>query len=87
MLVSAATGEGIEALTERIEHEFERRLADVHLLVPYEEGARLAELHELAGDLEREDTAEGVRVHVRLPPAVAARFAAFARDADPAGSR
>jgi GTP-binding protein HflX len=78
---------GIEALIERIEHEFERRLTDLHLLLPYEEGARLAELHELAGDLEREDTAAGVRVHVRLPAAVAARFAAFAPHADPAGSR
>ncbi|HET9102036.1 MAG TPA: GTPase HflX [Solirubrobacteraceae bacterium] len=87
VLVSAVSGEGIETLTERIEHEFERRLTDLHLLVPYEEGARLAELHELAGDLEREDTADGVRVHVRLPAGVAARFAEFTLDADPAGSR
>ena len=35
--------------------------------MPYDEGGRLAELHELAGDLEREDTPDGVRVLVRLP--------------------
>ena len=77
-LVSAQSGEGIPALIERLEHEFERRLSDVELLVPYVEGGRLAELHELAGDLEREDTPEGVLVHARLPAGVAARYASFA---------
>ena len=66
MLVSAHTGEGIPALIERLSTEFERHLAEVELLVPYVEGGRLAELHELAGDLEREDTPDGVRVLVRL---------------------
>ena len=77
VLVSAVSGEGIPALVERIETEFQRRLSEVELLVPYREGGRLAELHELAGDLEREDTPEGVRVHARLPAGVAARFAPF----------
>ncbi len=77
VLVSAPTGEGIEALVARIESEFHRRLSEVQLLVPYREGGRLAELHALAGDLEREDTPEGVRVSVRLPAGVAARFASF----------
>jgi GTP-binding protein HflX len=77
VLVSATTGEGIPELIERIETEFERRLSEVELLVPYDEGGRLAELHELAGDLEREDTPEGVRVVVRLPAAVAARYEPF----------
>jgi GTP-binding protein HflX len=77
VLVSAASGEGIEKLIERIESEFERRLTEVELLVPYRDGGRLAELHELAGDLEREDTPEGVRVSVRLPANIAARFAPF----------
>ena len=77
VLVSAASGEGIDKLIERIESEFERRLTEVELLVPYRDGGRLAELHELAGDLEREDTPEGVRVSVRLPANIAARFAPF----------
>jgi GTPase len=77
-LVSAVTGEGVPGLIETIEAEFERRLSEVELLVPYEEGGRLAELHELAGDLEREDTPDGVRVLVRLPAGVAARYAPFA---------
>jgi len=78
VLVSARTGEGIEALVARIESEFRRRLSAVELLVPYQEGGRLAELHELAGDLEREDTPDGVRISARLPAGVAARFAPFA---------
>jgi GTPase len=78
VLVSAVSGEGIEALTERIEDEFASTLREVELLIPYDEGGRLAELHELAGDLERDDTPEGVRVVARLPAAVAARYQPFA---------
>jgi GTP-binding protein HflX len=78
VLLSASSGEGINELIARIEVEFERRLSEVELLLPYDEGGRLAELHELAGDLEREDTPEGVRVSVRLPPGVAARYEPFA---------
>jgi GTP-binding protein HflX len=79
VLVSAATGAGIEELRERIEEEFLRSLRSVDLLLPYADGARLAELHDIAGELlEREDTAEGVRVCVRLPAAVAARFERYA---------
>jgi GTPase len=83
VLVSALTGEGLEELGERIEAEFARSLRDVELLVPYREGGRLAELHELAGDLEREDTPEGVRVSARLPATVAARFERYAVNGRP----
>ena len=72
------TGEGIPALIERIEEEFARTLVDAELLIPYGEGSRLAELHEFAGDLEREDTPDGVKVLVRLPPSLAARYSGFA---------
>jgi GTP-binding protein HflX len=78
LLVSAATGVGLEALRARIEAMFVSSLEPVELLLPYAEGGRLAELHELAGELEREDTPDGVRVRALLPPASAARFARFA---------
>jgi len=78
VLISAVTGEGVEALEQRIEVEFARTLEDVELLIPYDAGARLAELHVLAGDLEREDTPDGVRVLARLPAPVAARYQGFA---------
>jgi GTPase len=80
VLVSALTGEGLAELIERIEDEFARTLRAVELLIPYDEGGRLAELHEIAGDLEREDTPDGVRVLVRLPAGVAARYQPFALD-------
>jgi GTP-binding protein HflX len=78
VLVSAFSGEGVVALTERIEEEFARTLEELELLIPYGEGAVLAELHELAGDLEREETPDGVRVVVRLPASVASRYSRFA---------
>ena len=78
VLVSAQSGEGIDELIERIEDEFARRLTDVELLIPYEEGNRLAELHEISGDLEREETPDGVLVRARLPAPVAARYERFA---------
>jgi len=84
VLVSALTGEGVEELGERIEAEFARSLRDVELLLPYRDGDRLAELHEMAGDLVREDTPEGVRVKVRLPATVAARFERYAVNGRPA---
>jgi GTP-binding protein HflX len=85
VLVSALTGEGIDELVERIEEEFARTLQPVELLIPYEDGARLAELHEIAGDLEREEMPDGVRVAARLPATVAARYASFAVTAPRAG--
>ena len=77
-LVSAVTGEGMDELGAAIAESFERQLRDVELLVPFSEGQTLSELHDMAGDLEREDTAEGVRVSVRLPAVVAERFDRYA---------
>lgn len=78
VIVSAIDGAGLDRLRERIEDDFVRRMQPIELLLPYTEGARLAELHELAGDLEREDTPEGVHVRARVPAHVAERFARFA---------
>lgn len=77
VLVSAATGEGIEQLEERIEHAVLSRLTSVELLIPFSAGAQIAELHEIAGDLEREDTPDGVRITARLPARAAERYARF----------
>ncbi len=74
VLVSALDGEGIEELRGRIEGAFEETLAEVELLVPYSEGARLHELHEVAGDLERTEREDGVLVHAKVPVAEMHRF-------------
>jgi GTP-binding protein HflX len=75
--VSAATGEGIEELRDAIEARFLATLQPMDLLVPYEEGGSLSELHDLAGEMQREDTASGVRVRARVPVGVAPRFERF----------
>ncbi len=53
------------------------RCARVELLVPYADGGSLAELHELAGEVTREDTAEGVRVRALVPERLAAALRAL----------
>jgi GTP-binding protein HflX len=75
--VSAETGEGLDALHEAIETQFLRSLRPMELLVPYGEGGRLSELHDVAGEMEREDTSEGVHVRARVPVGVAPRFERF----------
>ena len=74
VLVSALAGEGLEELRERIEAAFVETLTEVELLVPYAQGARLHELHEVAGTLERTDREDGVLVHARVPVAEMHRF-------------
>ncbi len=78
VLVSGVTGEGLEELGERIEQELAHTLRRVELLVPYADGGSLAELHELAGEVTREDTPEGVRVRALVPARLAQRFERFA---------
>jgi GTP-binding protein HflX len=78
VLVSGVTGEGLPDLSERLEHELAHTLRPLDLLVPYADGGSLAELHQLAGEVSREDTAEGVRVHALVPARLAERFARFA---------
>jgi GTP-binding protein HflX len=74
ILISALNGEGIEELRDGIEKAFEEGLREVELLVPYSEGSRLHELHELAGELERTDRDDGVLVRARVPAAELHRF-------------
>jgi GTP-binding protein HflX len=80
--VSAASGEGLEGLSDAIEAHFLSSLRPMELLVPYGEGGRLSELHDLAGEMSREDTAEGVRVRARVPAGVASRFERFEVNGD-----
>ena len=58
-------------------------LRPVELLVPYADGGSLAELHELAGEVAREDTPEGVRVRALVP----ARLRGALRAASPSPPR
>jgi len=78
ILVSGTSGEGLAELGERIVRELRHTLRPLELLVPYSQGGSLAELHDLAGDLHRQDTPEGVRVRALVPARLAERYARFA---------
>jgi GTP-binding protein HflX len=76
--VSALTGEGLEELRAGLAQRFASRFEDVRLLVPYEDGGKLAELYALGAPIaERQDTAEGVLVRARLPRAELQRWAPY----------
>jgi GTPase len=76
--VSALTGEGLDALRERIASRFSDRFEAVRLFLPYDEGRKLAELYALGAPIEeREDQADGVFVRARLPRRELRRFAPY----------
>jgi GTP-binding protein HflX len=78
VLVSALTGEGLDELRARIAERFAERFESVTLLIPYEEGGRLAELYALGAPIEeRVDRSEGVLVRARLPRRELRRYARY----------
>lgn len=79
--VSAATGEGLAELRERIAERFADRFEQVRLLIPYEDGGKLNELYALGAPIdERSDLGEGVLVRARLPRRELRRFAPYLVD-------
>ena len=75
--VSAETGDGLDDLRAAVEARFLRTLSEMELLVPYEEARSLSDLHDVAGEVEREDTPEGARVRARVPAGLVGRFERF----------
>jgi GTP-binding protein HflX len=76
--ISAATGVGVAALQARIAERFADRFEEVRLLLPYDEGGKLAELYALGAPIEeRVDSEEGVLVRARLPQREVRRFAPY----------
>ena len=76
--VSAATGEGLDGLRARLAARFGDRFESVQLLLPYDEGARLAELYALGAPIEeRTDTPDGVFVRAHLPRRELPRYAPY----------
>jgi GTP-binding protein HflX len=76
--VSAQTGEGIEELQAAIADHFSERFELVRLLLPYEDGAKLAELYALGAPIEeRIDGPDGVVIRAHLPRRDLRRFARY----------
>jgi GTP-binding protein HflX len=88
LLVSALTGEGLDELRGRLADRFSDRFEPVRLLLPYDEGAKLAELYALGAPIEeRLDRPEGVIVRARLPRREVRRFAKYLlADSEPASA-
>jgi GTPase len=76
--VSAQTGEGLDDLRASLAAFFAHRFEPVELLLPYEEGSRLAELYALGAPiLERVDREDGVYVRAHLPQRELRRFGPY----------
>jgi len=76
--VSAATGEGLGELREVVSERFGERFEAVRMLLPYDEGARLAELYALGAPIqERVDQPDGVFVRAHVPRRELPRFAPY----------
>ena len=76
--VSARTGEGLDELRADLAAFFADRFEPVELLLPYDEGAKLAELYALGAPiLERVDREDGVYVRAHLPQRDLRRFGPY----------
>jgi GTP-binding protein HflX len=76
--VSAETGEALDELRERLAARFGERFESVRMLLPYEQGSRLAELYALGAPIqERVDQPDGVFVRAHLPRRELPRFAPY----------
>jgi GTP-binding protein HflX len=77
VVVSARTGEGMEALRTIIARELPRPEVLVDVLLPYDRGDLVSRMHD-EGDLLREEhVAEGTRVRARVSPALAAELGPY----------
>jgi GTP-binding protein HflX len=76
--VSARTGEGLDALRQRLALRFSERFEPVRLLLPYKEGQLVAALYALGAPIdERVDGPDGVFVRAHLPRRELTRFAPY----------
>ncbi|GAA4625933.1 GTPase HflX [Actinoallomurus vinaceus] len=78
VVVSARTGQGLDALLEAIEEQLPRGDHEVHALVPYERGDLVARVHDLGEVLSQEHTADGTAIHARVPARVAGELEPYA---------
>lgn len=79
VFVSAATGEGIEELVERIAETLPKPPLEVLALIPFSEGQLISELHERNEVLDTFYEAEGTLVHALVSEETAAKIAPYVR--------
>ncbi len=76
VLISAATGDGIEALTTRLDEFTRSRLTAIDVVIPYSQGGLISAIYEVGREVVQEAGDKGTRVRALVPPAHAARVSA-----------
>lgn len=85
VFVSARTGDGIDALRQRMAELSIPADTAVHVLIPYHRGDLVARVHADGRVQEAEHQPEGTRIKARVPEALAASLRAFS--ATPSGAQ
>ena len=75
--ISAATGENLDELQQRIEGFFQESQVSLTLLVPFSDGGIITQLHVLNAVRETEYVAEGTKLIVSLPLSEKDRFISY----------
>jgi GTPase len=75
-MLSAVTGKGLQQLLSAVEDRLSQQWVEKELVFPYNDGARLAQLHEYMDVLSQEMTEKGIRVRVRTHPTTLAQWLA-----------
>ncbi|TMR01802.1 GTPase HflX [Actinomadura soli] len=77
VVVSARTGFGIEELRAAIEADLPGLESELHVVVPYERGDLVAQVHERGEVLKQEHLAEGTMLHARMPADLAGELSRY----------
>ena len=75
--ISAATGENLDELQQRIEGFFQESQVSLTLLVPFSDGGIITQLHALNAVRETDYVAEGTKLIVSLPLSEKDRFISY----------
>jgi GTP-binding protein HflX len=86
VVISAATGQGLDDLLDAIAGHLRRTSQEVELSIPYSRGEVLAALHREGEVLSMTEGEGSMTVHVRLPSAAMGQFVAFLGDEAGAGA-
>ncbi len=74
LLVSAVSGEGIDALKDRLVDTARARLTAVDVVIPWSSGALVSEVYAAGSEVRQEHVDAGIRVRALMPAAAAARL-------------
>jgi GTP-binding protein HflX len=74
--VSARTGEGLDALRDRLVDFARSRLTRIELMIPYTRGSLISAIYEVGREVEQEPGPDGTLIRALVPPTDAARITA-----------